>query len=193
MIEKVFKVNAIKSLMIAVLVSLMCVGLSGEVFAAPQQFSAEGEYRLGDRDTREDAKRYAVADAKRKIAEQAGVYVESSTEISNFQLVKDKVNVVAQTLMSVKSERTEFTENGVICKAYVTALVDPDALENKLVEILKKLNKDADRRENDRRDSDKRDTDKPARILRSKSCIFHTNIFNGCPTRISKQSRSRIC
>lgn len=163
MIEKVFKVNAIKSLMVAVLISLMCVGLSGEVFAAPQQFSAEGEYRLGDRDTREDAKRYAVADAKRKIAEQAGVYVESSTEINNFQLVKDKVNVVVQTLMSVKNERTEFMENGLICKAYVTALVDPDALENKLVEILKKLSKD-DRRENDRHDSDKRADDKPANI-----------------------------
>ena len=157
--------NTIKSLMVAILILIMCVGLSGEVFAAPQQFSAEGEYRLGDRDTREDAKRYAVADAKRKIAEQAGVYVESSTEISNFQLVKDKVNVVAQTLMNVKSERTEFTENGVVCKAYVTALVDPDALENKLLDILKKLNKDADRRENDRRDADKRDDDdKPVRI-----------------------------
>lgn len=164
MIEEVFKVNTIKSLMVAILILIMCVGLSGEVFAAPQQFSAEGEYRLGDRDTREDAKRYAVADAKRKIAEQAGVYVESSTEISNFQLVKDKVSVVAQTLMSVKSERTEFTENGVVCKAYVTALVDPDAVESKLVEILKKLNKDAERRENDRREADKRDDDKPARI-----------------------------
>ncbi len=159
MIEEVFKVNTIKSLMVTVLISLMCVGLSGEVFAAPQQFSAEGEYRLGDRDTREDAKRYAVADAKRKIAEQAGVYVESSTEITNFQLVKDKVNIVAQTLMNVKSERTEFTENGVVCKAYVTALVDPDALESKLVEILKKLNKDAERR-----GADKRDDDKPDRI-----------------------------
>lgn len=165
MIEEVFKVNTIKRLMIAVLISILSVGLSGEVFAAPQQFSAEGEYRLGDRDTREDAKRYAVADAKRKIAEQAGVYVESSTEISNFQLVKDKVNIVAQTLMNVKSERTEFTENGVVCKAYVTALVDPDAVESKLLEILKKINRDAEKREEERRVASKKDDDdKPVNI-----------------------------
>ena len=170
--------NTIKSILIAVLISVICVGLSGEVFAAPQQFSAEGEYRLGDRDTREDAKRYAVADAKRKIAEQAGVYVESSTEISNFQLVKDKVNVVAQTLMSVKSERTEFTENGVVCKAYVTALVDPDAVENKLLEILKKINKDADRRENERRESDKRVDDKPANISKPTTPVNNTKPVN---------------
>ena len=167
--------NTIKSILIAVLISVICVGLSGEVFAAPQQFSAEGEYRLGDRDTREDAKRYAVADAKRKIAEQAGVYVESSTEISNFQLVKDKVNVVAQTLMNVKSERTEFTENGVVCKAYVTALVDPDAVENKLVEILKKLNKDAEKRETERREADKREVDdKPANISKPTTPVNNT-------------------
>ncbi len=41
------------------------------------EFSAEGEYRLGDNDTRASAKIKALNDAKRKIAEQIGVYVQS--------------------------------------------------------------------------------------------------------------------
>ena len=42
-----------------------------------KEFSAEGEYRLGDDDTRATAKLKALNDAKRKIAEQIGVYVQS--------------------------------------------------------------------------------------------------------------------
>ena len=159
-----FKVNAIGSLLIAILISILGAGLSGEVFAAPQQFSAEGEYRLGDRDTREDAKKYAVSEAKRKVAEQAGVYVESYTEVNNFNLSKDSINIVAQTLMSIKSERTEFTENGILCKAYVTAVIDPDSVEKKLLDMVSKANRNVEKREENRRAADKKDDDKPVNL-----------------------------
>lgn len=156
--------NAIGSLLIAILISILGAGLSGEVFAAPQQFSAEGEYRLGDRDTREDAKKYAVSEAKRKVAEQAGVYVESCTEVNNFNLSKDSINVVAQTLMTIKSEWTEFTENGVLCKAYITAVIDPDSVEKKLLDMVSKANRNVEKREEDRRVADKKDDDKPVNL-----------------------------
>ena len=148
--------NPIKSLFLAFLISFLCVGLSAEVFATPQQFSAEGEYRLGDRDTREDAKKYAIAEAKRKVAEQAGVYVESYTEINNFHLSKDKISVVAQTLMTIKSERTEFTENGVVCKAYVTAVIDPESVEKKLLDMIRKKNEEEERLETKRQEEERR-------------------------------------
>ena len=136
-------VNSIKKFYVVILISFAFMNLSAEAFAAPQQFFAEGEYRLGDRDTREDAKKFALIDAKRKLAEQAGVYVESFTEVNNFQVSRDKINIVAQAVISIQSEQTEFSENGILCKAYVTGVIDTDSMENKLL----KLTKDKKRRE----------------------------------------------
>ena len=69
--------KTIKLFLFAVLISFLYINLSNVTFAAIQEFSAEGQYRLGDSDSRESAKKAALADAKRKIIEQVGVYVES--------------------------------------------------------------------------------------------------------------------
>lgn len=159
--------NSIKKFFAVFLISFLFLNLSTEVFAAPQQFSAEGEYRLGDRDTREDAKKFAVAEAKRKIAEQAGVLVESSTEVENFKLIEDKIRLYAMGIMNVKNERTEFIENGTVCKAYVTATVDTDAMENKLLKMIKDQ-KDEERREaerqSERRETERKENERPSNI-----------------------------
>lgn len=95
-------------------------------FATPQEISAEGEYRLGDRDSRETAKMAALADAKRKIIEQVGVYVESYSEVNNFQLTQDQIRTAANAMIKLKSEEINFYENGTLCKAFVVAVVDTD-------------------------------------------------------------------
>lgn len=95
-------------------------------FAAPQEISAEGEYRLGDRDSRETAKMAALADAKRKIIEQVGVYVESYSEVNKFQLTQDQIRTAANAMIKLKSEEINFYENGTLCKAFVVATVDTD-------------------------------------------------------------------
>ena len=130
----------IKMLFAACLVSLLWLSSSGTVFATSQEFSAEGDYRLGDRDTREDAKKAALTEAKRKIVEQAGVYIESYTEVNNFQVSQDKIMILAKGIIKIKTERTEFSENGMLCRAYVTATVDMKAFEDilkKLIEVAK--------------------------------------------------------
>ncbi|MBR4905213.1 MAG: hypothetical protein IKZ53_11155 [Selenomonadaceae bacterium] len=159
--------NMIKSLLIACLISFLCVNPSTKVFAEPQPYSAEGEYRMGDRDTREEARKFAVTDAKRKIAEQAGVLVESSTEVENLKLIQDKIRLYAMGIMNVKNERTEFIENGIVCKAYVTATVDTDAMKNEVLKLIKKW-KEEDTRQTDRktekREHETRDPEKPSKI-----------------------------
>lgn len=90
------------------------------------EFSAEGEYRLGDRDNREIAKKAALDDAKRKIAEQIGVYVESYSEMNKSNLTKDNIRTAATAMIKVKSEKVEFIENGTLCKAFVIADADTD-------------------------------------------------------------------
>lgn len=152
--------KAVRDFLVALLVSFLSINLMTEVSASPQQFSAEGEYRIGDRDTREDAKKYALAEAKRKVVEQAGVYVESCTEVNNFQFSQDKINIIAQAIITIKNERTEFLENGVLCKAYVTAVIDTDSVENKLLSFIKKAEKDAAKK-------DKVDRNKPVDTVKS--------------------------
>ena len=49
--------------------------------------------------------------------------------------------------MTVKSEWTYFTENGVVCKAYVTAVIDTESMENKLLDVIKKINRADDTKE----------------------------------------------
>lgn len=152
--------KAVRDFFVALLVSFLSINLMTEVSASPQQFSAEGEYRIGDRDTREDAKKYALAEAKRKVVEQAGVYVESCTEVNNFQFSQDKINIIAQAIITIKNERTEFLENGVLCRAYVTAVIDTDSVENKLLSFIKKAEKDAAKK-------DKVDRNKPVDTVKS--------------------------
>ena len=130
--------NFLKVFLVACLVSLLWLNFSGVALSAPQQFSAEGEYHIGDRDTREDAKQAALAEAKRKIVEQAGVIIESYTEVNNFQVSQDQIKIFAKALLRVKSERVEFTENGTTCRAYVTAVIDVDSIADKLGGIVKR-------------------------------------------------------
>ena len=120
--------NAIKKALIMCLISLTPFFFSNEASAISQQFSAESEYRLGDRDTRERAKKAALADAKRQIMEQAGVYIESYTEVNNFQVTKDQIRTFTSAMLKIKTERVEFYENGTLCKAFITAVIDVSSL-----------------------------------------------------------------
>jgi tetratricopeptide (TPR) repeat protein len=49
-------------------------------------------YTLGDNDSKLDARRIAIQEAKRKSLELAGAYVESLTQVKNYQLTKDEIN-----------------------------------------------------------------------------------------------------
>lgn len=118
----------------ALLIAMSCLISFQTVFATPQEISATGEYRLGDRDSRETAKMAALADAKRKIIEQAGVYIESYSEVNQFKLTKDQIKSTANALIKIKNEHVDFYENGVLCKAFVTAVIDTADIEE-LVKI----------------------------------------------------------
>jgi len=72
----------------AVLVSLFTASLA---FAEVKTITATGEYRMGDNDTRTDGKRLALLDAKRLALEQAGIYLESVTEVKNLQVSHDEL------------------------------------------------------------------------------------------------------
>lgn len=122
--------NLIRKVFTTIFVAFLFLNLSNITLAAPQEISAEGEYRLGDRDSRETAKMAALADAKRKIIEQVGVFVESYSEMNKFNLTQDQIRTAANAMIKVKHEEVHFYENGTICRAFVVATADVDNIGN---------------------------------------------------------------
>ncbi|HUL00467.1 MAG TPA: tetratricopeptide repeat protein [Nitrospirota bacterium] len=52
---------------------------------------AESSYVMGDNDSKIDARRIAIQEAKRKALEIGGTYVESLSQVKNYQLTKDEI------------------------------------------------------------------------------------------------------
>lgn len=102
-----------------------------------KEFSAVGEYRLGDNDTRASAKIKALDDAKRKIAEQIGVYVQSYSEMHQSELTEDFIRSAAVAMIKIKTEAVEYSENGTICKVFIVATADTD--NKHIAEVVEKI------------------------------------------------------
>ena len=81
-------------------------------WAEIRTITATGEYRMGDNDSRTDAKRLALLDAKRLALEQAGVYIESITEVKNLDLAKDEIRAYTAGIVEVIEHATRTMMEG---------------------------------------------------------------------------------
>lgn len=79
------------------------------VFAASKEtIYTTYKYVLGDNDTKSDAKKIAFIEAKRLCLEKAGTYLESSTEVLNFQLSKDEIKTYTSGILKVEIVSEQF-------------------------------------------------------------------------------------
>jgi len=98
---------------LSLIILLTALILPPVAFAEVQTFTATHTYILGDRDSKEDARQRCLLETKRKILEQAGVYIESASEVKNFELTKDTITSFAAAVMHVKDSKENFGfENG---------------------------------------------------------------------------------
>lgn len=81
-------------------------------WAEIRTITVTGEYRMGDNDTRTDAKRLALLDAKRLALEQAGVYIESITEVKNLDLAKEEIRAYTAGIVEVVEQATRTMMEG---------------------------------------------------------------------------------
>jgi hypothetical protein len=73
---------------------------------------------MGDNDSKIDARRIAVQEAKRKALEMAGTFVESLTEVKNMALTKDEVKAYTAGVVEteiVSEEMKGTAEHPEIC------------------------------------------------------------------------------
>lgn len=97
--------------------------MSNAAVAQIREIRTTGEYRMGDNDTRADAKRLALLDAKRAAIEQAGTFLASSTQVQNFKLTKDQIEAYAAGITQVIEQGTRATMDGDTMVIRVDALV----------------------------------------------------------------------
>ncbi|HEX5545183.1 MAG TPA: hypothetical protein VFX10_06765 [Nitrospira sp.] len=101
---------------------------ASHAFADIRVVNAQGEHRMGDRDTREDAIRLATEAAKRNALEQVATYLESVTVVHDMDVTKDEIRSYTAGLVLVLNQQITTTLDGdvVVVKVNLLAQMDTD-------------------------------------------------------------------
>ena len=88
--------------------------------------TSAGEYRMTEHDTRIDATRMAIEDAKRQALEQAATYLESVTEVHNLDVTRDEIRTYSAGMVTVLNQRTSsrLEDGDIVVHVDLTAQVD---------------------------------------------------------------------
>ena len=127
---------AVTAMLAAMVAGLFAVGPArGEV----RTITATGEYRMGDNDTRADAKRLALMDAKRLALEQVGSYLEGVTEVKNLQVSRDEMRSYTAGIVEVTEQATRSTLEGetTVVRVDVTTKIDTGVLARQIDTVRK--------------------------------------------------------
>jgi tetratricopeptide (TPR) repeat protein len=113
--------------------------VSGPAMAEVRTLTATGEYRMGDNDTKTDAKRLALLDAKRLALEQVGTYLEGVTEVKNLRVTRDEIRSYTAGIVEVLEQATRSALEGetTVVRVDVTVRVDTEVVTKQLGELRK--------------------------------------------------------
>ena len=119
---------------------LLLIGVSLNFFSTnsyAEIIYATHKYVMGDNDSKNDARKMCFLEAKQKVIEKAGTYIESLTEVKNAKLSKDEIFAYSSALIKVETVKEDWKMSGdnmaVILK--VKADVDTGNIEKKLSNI----------------------------------------------------------
>ena len=99
--------------------------------------TAQGEHRMGNRDTREDAIRLATEEAKRNALEQVATYLESVTVVDGLDITKDEIRTYTAGLVLVLDQQTNTTLDGdaIVVKTDLIAQVDTEEVSHAIAAL----------------------------------------------------------
>jgi hypothetical protein len=122
-----------KNTLIILILLLICLPIYA--YAEIKMISATHTYKMGDNDSRNEARRICFLEAKRSVLEKAGTYIESRTEVRNYQLSKDEVSAYSSALLTVDTVNEKWEDMAITIT--VKATVDTDYI-NKQISNIKK-------------------------------------------------------
>jgi uncharacterized membrane protein YgcG len=104
-------------------------------YAEVRIVNAQGEYRMGDRDTREDAIRLATESAKRNALEQVATYLEGVTVVEGMDVTKDELRTYTAGLVLVLDQQVSTSLDGdtIIIKVDLVSQVDTEEVAQAVV------------------------------------------------------------
>jgi hypothetical protein len=114
------------------------IPFASNTFAQIYTIESNGEYVMGDSDTKIEARKLALEHAKRLALEQIGTYLDSETVVKNGYLTRDEIKTYTSGIIqtTVISEDMSFLQNKtVVFKIRIKAKVDTALLEKKIREI----------------------------------------------------------
>lgn len=96
---------------------------------------------MGDNDSKNDARKMCFIEAKRKALEMAGTYIKSHTQIKNFRLTRDEINIYSAALLQVETTKEEWKFIGKNMAVFMTvkAVVDSRSVDEQLSKIEKDI------------------------------------------------------
>ena len=99
--------------------------------------TAQGEHRMGNRDTKEDAVRLATEAAKRNALEQVAVYLESITIVDGLDVTKDEIRTYTAGIVLVLEQTTNTTIDGdtIVVRTNLVAQIDTDDVQQAIAAL----------------------------------------------------------
>jgi hypothetical protein len=121
----------LKYLVIISIIFLACPHAHAEIF------TAKHVYYVGDNDTKNEARKLCLIEAKRKIVEKAGTYISSKSEVTNMELSLDEITAFSASIIKAKiiDEKWRFNENQMTVELSLEAEVNNEILSNKIQKI----------------------------------------------------------
>jgi hypothetical protein len=110
------------------------------VHGAIEVIETSATYHMGDNDSKLVGHRLALMEAKRKALEKAGTYVQSISEVKDFQLTRDEVRTYSAGILSAEETRDpkyEMVGKNMEVTVYVKVSVDKDDVARQIAALRK--------------------------------------------------------
>jgi len=133
------KLRCNNSILMAIAVLVLLIAFIRPASAGQVTFERQYQYRAGDMDSLISCRIIALEQVKRLLLEELGVYLETNTEVKNFQLTKDKVTVLTAGIVSTKILDEKWDGKTYYLRARIIA--DPDDVVKKLDALRKDRHK----------------------------------------------------
>lgn len=104
---------------LVLILSFIC--LTNTVNAETKTFIKEYTHHAGDEDSRNSSRIISLREVKRLILEELGTYLESHTEVKNFQLTKDMITTLTAGIVSTEVIEDKWNGKEYWLKAKITA------------------------------------------------------------------------
>ena len=112
---------------------------SASVFAGTRTFIKEYTYQASEDDSRNSSRVIALREVKRLLLEELGTYLESETEVKNFQLTRDQITTLTAGIVQTEIIEEKWDGRAYWLKSKITADAD------KVLQSISELRKDREK------------------------------------------------